>query len=244
MPDSFWLRGLQHTRPPCLLPSPGVCPSSCPLNQWCYPTISSSVVPFSSRLQSFPASGSFLRSQFFSSSGQSWSFSFSIRTSNEYSGLISFRMNLLAVQRTLKSLLQHHNSNTSIHQYLALFMVQLLHVYMTTGKKKIIALTIWTFVGKVMSLIFNMLSRFVEAFLSRSNCLLILWLQSPSAVILDPKKIKSVTVSTFSPLICHEMMGLDAMILVFWMLSFKLAFQLSSFTFIKGLLHSSSLLCH
>ena len=108
---------------------------------------------------------------------------------------------------------------------------------------KTIALNIQTFVGKVMSLIFNMLSRFVIAFLSRSKCLLILWLQSPSVVILEPKKIKSVTVSTFPSSICHEMMGLDTMTLVFWMLSFKSAFQLSSFTCIKSLLCSSSLFC-
>ena len=110
---------------------------------------------------------------------------------------------------------------------------------MTTGKT--ITLTRWTFVGKVMSLLFNMLSRLVIAFLPRSKCLLISWLQSPSAVILEPKKIKFVTVSIVSPSICHEVMGLDAMILVFWMLSFKPAFSLSSFTFIKRLFSSSSL---
>jgi len=118
-------------------------------------------------------------------------------------------------------------------------MVQLSYLYMTTGKT--IALTIWTFVGKVMSLLFNMLSRFVIAFLPRSKHLLISWLQSPSTVILEPKKIKSTTASTFSPSVCLEMMGLDAMILVFWMLSFKRAFSLSSFTFIKRLFSSSSL---
>ena len=146
-----------------------------------------------------------------------WGFSFSISPSNEYSQLISFRMdwlNLLAVQGTLKSLLQHHSSKASIlWWYSALFIVQLSHSYMTTGKT--IALTRWTFVGKVMSLLFNMLSRFVIAFLPRSKCLLISWLQSPSAVILEPKNIKSVTVSTVSPSISHEVMGQDAMILVF-----------------------------
>ena len=119
-----------------------------------------------------------------------WSFSFSISPSNEYSGLISFRMHwldLLAVQRTLKSLLQHHSLKTSVHRCSAFFMVQLSHPYMTTGKT--IALTIQTFVGKVMSLLLNMLSRFVIAFLPRSKCLLISWLRSPSAVILEPKKI-------------------------------------------------------
>ena len=110
---------------------------------------------------------------------------------------------------------------------------------MTTGKT--IALAIWTFVNKVMSLLFNMLSRFFIAFLPRSKPLLISWLQSPSAVILEPKKMKSVTVSTVSPSICYEVMGLDAMIFVFWMLSFKAAFSLSSFTFIKRLFSSSSL---
>ena len=118
-------------------------------------------------------------------------------------------------------------------------MVQLSHLYMTTGKT--IALTRWIFVGKVMSLLFNMLSRFVMAFLSRTKHLLILWLQSPSAVILEPKKIKSATLSTFPPSICHEVMGLDAMIFFFWMLSFKPTFSLSSFTFIKRVFSSSSL---
>ena len=118
-------------------------------------------------------------------------------------------------------------------------MVQLSHPYMTTGKT--IVLTRQTFVSKVMSLLYNMLSRFVIVFLSRSKHLLILWLQSPSAVILKPKKIKSNTVSIVSPSICHEVMGPDAMILVFWMLSYKPAFSLSSFTFIKRLFSSSLL---
>ena len=152
-----------------------------------------------------------------------WSFSFSISPSNEYSGLISFRMDwldLLAVQGTLKSLLQHHKSKASILQCSAFFMVQLSHPYMTTGKT--IALTKWTFVGKVMSLLFNMLSRLVITFLPRSKHLLISWLQSPSTVILEPKKIKSLTVS---PYICHEVMGPDAMIVVFLMLNFKPVFH-------------------
>jgi len=122
-------------------------------------------------------------------------------------------LDLLAVQGTLKSLLQHHSSKASILQHSAFFIVQLSHPYMTT--RKTIALTRWTFVGEVLSLLFNMLSRLVKTFLSRSKCLLISWLQSPSAVILETKKIKSVTVSTVSPSICHEMMGPDAMILVF-----------------------------
>ena len=145
-----------------------------------------------------------------------WSFSFSISPSNEYSGLISFRidwLDLFAVQGTLKSLLQHHSSKASIFQCSDFFIVQLSHPYMTTGKTT--ALTRWTFVGNVMSLLFNMLSRFVIAFLPRSKCLLISWLQSPSSVILEPPKINSDTVSTVSPSIYHEVMGLDAMILVF-----------------------------
>ena len=145
-----------------------------------------------------------------------WSFSFSISPSDEHPGLISFRMDwldLLAVQGILKSLLQHHSPKASILQRLAFFIVQLSHLYMTTGK--IIALTRRTIVGKVMSLLFNMLSRLVITFLLRSKHFLISWLQSPSAVILEPRKIKSDTVSTVSPSICYEVMGLDAMILVF-----------------------------
>ena len=145
-----------------------------------------------------------------------WSFSFSISPSKEHPGLISFRMdwlNLLAVQGTLNSLLQHHSSKASILWHSAFFTVQLSHPYMTTGKT--IALTRWTFVGKVMSLLFNMLSRLVITFLPRSKCLLISWLQSPSTVILELKKIKPVTVSIVSPPISHEVMGTDAMIFVF-----------------------------
>ena len=136
-----------------------------------------------------------------------WSFSFSISPSSEYSGLISFRMDwldLLSVQGTLKSLLQHHSSK-SILWHSAFFIIQLSHPYRTTGKT--IALTRWTFVGKVMSLLFNMLSKLVKAFLPRSKHFLISWLQSPSAVILEPKKIKLVTVSTVSPSISHEVMN-------------------------------------
>ena len=145
-----------------------------------------------------------------------WSSSFSVSPSNEYSGLISFRidlLDLLALQGTLKSLLQHHSSKASILSHSAFFIVQLSHPHMTTGKT--IALTRWTFVGKEISLLFNRLSRLVIAFLPRSKCLLISWLQSPSSVILEPPKIKSVTVSIVSPSICHEVMGPDAMILVF-----------------------------
>ena len=145
-----------------------------------------------------------------------WNFSFSISPSSDHSGLISFRMdwlNLLAVQGTLKSLLQHHSSKASIIWHSAFFIVQLLHPYKTT--EKTLDLTRWTFVGKAMSLLFNMLSRFVIAFLQRNKHLLISRLQLPSTVILEPKEIKSDTVSTVSPSICHEMMEPDAMILVF-----------------------------
>ena len=145
-----------------------------------------------------------------------WCFSFSISPSNEYSGLISFRIDLfdlLAVQGTLKSLLQHHNSKASILQCSAFFIVQLSHPYMTTGKT--IALTRRTFVGKVISLLFNMLSRLVIAFLPRRKHLLISCLQSPSAVIFEPPQIKSLTISIVFPSISHEVMGPDAMILVF-----------------------------
>ena len=158
----------------------------------------------------------------------------------EYSWLISFRMDwldLLAVQRTLKSLLQHHSWKASILGCSAIFIVQLPHPYMTTGKNR--TWTRQTFVGKVMSLLFNMLSRLVIAFLQRSKHLLISWLQSISAVILEPRKIKSATVSTVSPSFCHEVMGPDAMIVDFWILSFKPTFSLSSFTFIKRLFSSS-----
>ena len=145
-----------------------------------------------------------------------WSFTFSISPSNEFSGLVSFRtdwFDLLAVQGTLKSLLQHHSSKASILWCLAFFMFQPSHPHMTTGKT--IALTRWTFVGKVMSLLFNMLSRLVIAFPPRSKCLLISWLQSPSAVILEHEKRKSVTVFIVSPSICHKVMGPDVMIFVF-----------------------------
>ena len=176
---------LHHIRPPCPSPTPEACSDLSPLSWWCYPTISSSVVTLS-YVQSFPASGSLPMSQFFTSD---WSFSFNISPSKEYSGLIPFRMDwldLLAVQGTLKSLLLHHSSKASILWCSAFFIVQLSHPYMTT--RKTITLTRRTFVGKVMCLLFNMLSRLVIAFLPRSKRLLISWLQSPSAVILEWKK--------------------------------------------------------
>ena len=169
---------------------------------------------FSFCLQSCPASGSFPMSQFFPSGGQSIDISTSASVL-PMMGLISFRIDwlyLLAVQGILKSLLQHHSSKASI-QKLSFLYSPTLNPCMTTGKN--IALTRWTFVGKVMSLLFNMLSRLVITFFPGSKHLLILWLQSPSAVILEPQKIKSATVSTVSPSISHEVMGPDAMILVF-----------------------------
>ena len=182
--------GLQHPRLLCPSPTPRACSNSCPLSQWCHPTISSSVIPFSSSLLLLMPSSI----RVFSNESvlhircpKYWSFSFSINPSNEYSGLISFSMDwldLLAVQGTLKSLLQHHSSKASILWCSAFFLVQLSHPYMTTT----IAFTRWTFVGKVISLLFNMLSRLVTAFLPRSKHLLISWLQSPSAVILEPQK--------------------------------------------------------
>ena len=145
-----------------------------------------------------------------------WSFSFSISPSSEYSGVIPFRIDwfdLLSVKGTLKNLLQYHSSKASILQCSAFFIVQLSHPYMTTGIT--IALTRWTFIGKVISLLFNMLSRLVIAFPPKIKHLLISWLQSPSAVILEPKKVESVTVSIISPSICHEVMRPDTMILLF-----------------------------
>ena len=197
--DSLWPLGLQHVRPPCPSPIPGLHSSLCPLSLWCHPTISSSVVPFSSHLQSFLASGSLQMRQLFASGGH-WSFSFSISPSNEYSRLISFRMDwlgLLAVQGTLKSLLQHHSSKASILPHSAFFIVQLSHPYTATGKT--IALTRWAFVGKIMFMLFNILSRLAITFLPRSKLPLISWLQSLPGVILEPPKIKSATVSTVSP---------------------------------------------
>ena len=176
-------------RLPCPSLSPGVCSNSCPFSWWRYLTISSSATSFSSCPQSFPAQGLFNEPALSIRWPEYWSFSFSINPSNEYSGLISFRMDwldLLAVQETLKSLLQHHSSKASILLHSALFIVQFLHPNMTIGKT--IALTRRAFVDKVMSLLFNMLSRLVITFLPKSKRLLISWLQSPSAVIWEPKK--------------------------------------------------------
>ena len=205
--DSLQPHELQHTWFPCPSPTPRIYPNSCPLSQWCHPAISSSVVPFSSCHQSFPAPWSFQMSQPFASGGQSIGVSAS---TSVLLGLISLRMDwldLIAVQGTVKSLLQHHSSEASILIHSAFFIVQLSHPYVTTGKTT--ALTRRIFVDKVMSLLFHMLSRLVITFLPRSKRLLISWLQTPSAVILEPRKIKLATVSTVSPSICHEVMGLQ-----------------------------------
>ena len=228
--DSLRSHESQHARPPCPSQTPRVYPDSCPSSQWCHPAISSChpillLPPILPSIRVF-SSESTLRMRW----PKYWSFSFSISPCNEHPGLISFRrdwLDLLTVQGTLKSLLQHHSSKASIFWRLAFFTVQFSHPHMTTGKT--IALTRRTFVGKVMSLLFNMLFRLVITFLPRSKHLLISWLQSPSAVILEPPpQIKSDTVSAVSPSISHEVMGPDALILVFWMLSFKPAFSLST----------------
>ena len=168
-----------------------------------------------------------------------WSFSFSFSPFNKYLGLVFFRMDWLIYLQSKGFSRVFSNTTASILQCSAFLMVQISHLYMTTGKT--IIFTRWTFIGKVMSLLFNTLSRFVPAFLLRSKHFLISWLQSPFAVILEPKKRKSATVSNVSPSICREVMGLDAMTLVLWMLIFRSAFSLSSFTFIKRPLSSFSL---
>ena len=206
--DCLWPHVLQHTRPPRPSPSPGACSNSCPLSQWCHSTISSSVTLFSSCSQSSPPSGSFQMSQFFLSSdqiiGASASASVLPMNSQGWFPLGRIGVDLLAVQGTLKSLLQHHSSKVSLLQLSDSFMVQLSHPYMTTGKTT--ALTRPTFFGKVMCLLFNTLSRFAIIFPPRSKHLLISWLQSLSAVILGPKKIVCHCFHC-STSICHEVMG-------------------------------------
>ena len=213
MSDSLRPHGLQHTRLPCLSPFPGTFSNACPLSQWCHPTTSSLLL----LLSVFPKFRIFsTESTLHNRWSKYCSFSFIISSSNEYSGLISFRIDwfdLLADQGALKSLIQHHSSKASVPWCSAFFMVQLSHPHMTNGK--VIALTRWNFVGKVMFLFCNTLSRFVIAVLPRSKHLLILLLPSPSAVILEPKKIKSLTVSIASKDICHEVMGPNAVIFVF-----------------------------
>ena len=218
MSNSLRAYGLQHSRLPCPSPSSRACSNFCSLSQWCHPTVSY-CRPLLLLPSIFPSIGVFSSESTLHIRWPKY-WSFSISPSNEYSGLISFSIDwfyLLAVQGTLKSLLQHHSSKASILRPSAFFMVQLSYPYMTTGKT--IALTIRTFVSKVVSLLFNMLSRLVIAFLPRNKHLLISRLQSSSAMILEPKKMRSVTVSIVSPSICHEAMGLYVMILVFW--SFK-----------------------
>ena len=193
MSNSSWSPKLQHAKLPCPSSSAGVCSNSYPLSQRCHPTISSSVASFSPALKLPHIQVFSNESPLFIRWPKYWSPSFSNGTSNEYSGLISFRtdwFDLLAVQGSLKSLLQHHSLRASVLCHSAFFMDQLSHPYMTTGRT--IALTLWTFVCKAMSLLFNILSRFVIAFLLRSKSLLISWLQSLLPMILEPKKIRSV----------------------------------------------------
>ena len=241
--DLLWPHGLQHARPPCPSPTPRVYSNSCPLSQWCLPTISHSVVPFSSCLQSFPASGSFQMNQFFASGGQSIgvSTSTSVLPVNiqdwfplgwtDWISLQSKGLSRVFSNTTVQKhqffgtqLFFNHPTLTSIHNYW-----------------KNHSLDYMDLVGKVISLVFNMLSSLVITFLPRSKHLLISWLQLPSTVILEPRKIKYVVVSIFSPSIFHELMGPNAMSLVFWMLSFKPAFSFPSFILIKIAFRSSSL---
>ena len=193
MSDSLWPHGLQHTRPPCPLPTFGVYSNSCPSSRWCHPTISSSVIPFFSYLQSFPASGSFQMSQFFTSGGQSIGVSASasvLQMNIQY----FFPLGRTVWISLLSKGLSRVFSNTTVqkHQFFSaqpFFFAQLSHLYMTTGKT--IALTRWTtFVSKVMFLLFNVLSRFVIAFHPRSKFPFISWLQSSATVILEPKKMR------------------------------------------------------
>ena len=215
--SSLWPHGLQHARLLCLSLLPWVCSNSCALSRWCYLTISSSVSPSSSCPQSFPGSGSFAMSRLFTSGGQSIGVSAIAAVLPKYSqGWFSLGCtDLISLQS--KGLSRVFSSTTmQRHQFFgaqsSFFMVQF-SPYMTSGKN--IALIIQAFGGKVISLLFNMLSRFVITFLPRTKHLLISWLQSPSTGILEPKKRKSVTASTFSPSICHEAMGPDSIILVF-----------------------------
>ena len=226
--DSLQPHGLQHGRPPCPSPTPGAYPDSRPLSWWCHPTISSFLIPFSSHLQSFPASGFFPMSQSFISGGQSIgvSASASVLPMNSqdwsplgWTGWISRDSQEASPTPQFKSI------NSSALSFLhsptltsAFFTVQLSHPYMTAGKT--IALTKWTFVGKVMALLFHMLSRLIITLLPRSKRLFISWLQSPSAMILEPPQNKVWHCFHCFPSICHEVMGPDAMIFVLWMLRF------------------------
>ena len=208
MSNSLQPHGLQHARLPCPSLSSGVCSNSCVLTQWCHPGISSSVAPFSSCSQFFPVSVCFPMNWLFAAGGQSIGPSASVFSMN-IQGWFSLG---LTVQWTLRSLLQHHNSKASILQCSPFFMVQLSHPYMTTGKT--IALTIQTFVGKMISLLFNMLCRFVTAFLPSSKHLLISWLRSLSTLTLEPKKIVPVSLFPHLPWSdgtgCHDLSFFNA----------------------------------
>ena len=217
----------QHDRPPCPSPTARVYPNSCPLSRWCHPTISSSVVPFSSCPQSFPASGSFPMSQLFASGGQSIGVSASASVlPMSIQGRFPLGMaGLISVQGTFKSFLQHHNLKTSILLCSAFFRFQLSHPHMIIGKT--IALTKQIFVGKVMFLLFKSLSRIV-IFLLRSKHLLTSWLPSPSTGILEPKNKVCHCSHCFS-IYLPQSDGTGGRIFIFCMLSFKPAFSLSSF---------------
>ena len=222
MSDSLWPHGLQHTRLPCPSPTPGAYSSSCPLSRWCYPTISSSVVPFSSSLQSFPASGSFPVSQFFASGGQvlefqlqHQSFQWIPRTDLLYDGLVGSPCSPRDSQESSPTP-QFKSINFSAFSLIYGPTLTSIHGYWKNHSFDYMDL-----VGKVISLLFNMLATFVIAFLPGSK------LQSPSTVILEPKKVKSVTASTYSSSICHVLLELDAMIFIFWMLNFRPAFSFS-----------------
>ena len=241
MSDSLQSHGLQHINLPCPSSSPTACSSSYPLNWWYHPIMSSSVIYFSSCLQNFSASGSFPLSQFFPSCGQS------IRASSSASVLPMniqhwFPLGLTGLISLKSKGLSKVFSNTTVHKHqffsaqLSLWSSSHIHTWLLEKLQ-----LCWTFVGKVTSLFFNILSRLVVAFLPGSKHLLISWLQSQFAVILESKKLKSVTVFIVFPSICHEVMGPDAMIFLFWTLSFKPTFSLTSFAFIKRLFSSSSL---
>ena len=232
--------GLQHARPLCPSPSPEVRPSSCPLHWWYYPASHPLTALFSLCPQSFPASGTFPMSHLFTSDDQNTGLSaWASVLPVSIQGWFPLRLTgLISLLSSDSEQSQHHSSKASILQHSVFITVQCSQQPMTSGKT--IALTIKTFVGKAMSLLFNTLPRFVIAFLPRSNCLLISWLQSPSTMILEPKKMKSVTTYTFSPSICHEVMGQDAMILFFF-ISFKPALSSSFFTLIKRPFSSSLL---
>ena len=226
MSDSLRPHGLQHAKLPCPLPTPRACSNSCPLSQWCHPTISFSAVPFSSCLQFFPTPGSFPMSQFFGSGGQSIgvSASASVLPMNiqdwfplRWTGWISLHSKGLS-RVFSNTIVQKHQFFSA---QLSLWSNSHIHTWLL---EKTIALTRQTFVGKVMSLLLNMLSMLVIAFLPWSKHLLISWLQSPSAVILEPLKIVCHCFHCF-PSICHKVTGPDTMILVFWMLSFKPTFH-------------------